>query len=82
MNPKVAALSRGLGGEIGVDGRESTYFEYDPFPVRSASYAVSRIADTPISVRKTKRQKAFSNPPFGLPVLSFPARIGTTCLMW
>ena len=47
LNPSVDALSQGLEHKAGLDGKASTYFEFDPYPVRSLSYAVYRIADAP-----------------------------------
>ncbi|HEV7310315.1 hypothetical protein [Ensifer sp.] len=46
-NPDADATQESASQETGLDERASTYFEYDPYPVRSASYVVYRIADAP-----------------------------------
>ncbi|RWP53446.1 MAG: hypothetical protein EOR07_34435, partial [Mesorhizobium sp.] len=69
VNPSITALSKGHEDEIGVDGGASTYFEYDPYPVRSQSYTVFRIADAPNLDEKQGRQKTvyvFSLRPSGV----------------
>ena len=50
LSPEI--LPKGFYGQesvndADVDDRASTYFEYDPYPVRSLSYAIFRIADAP-----------------------------------
>ena len=44
--------------DAGVDGRASTYFEYDPYPVRSSEFSVFRIADAPAFMNKNPNEKA------------------------
>ncbi|ASY71060.1 hypothetical protein [Sinorhizobium fredii] len=69
LNPTVDALSQGLENKAGLDGRASTYFEFDPYPVRSLSYAVYRIADAPDSEGTLPGSKAlykFSMRPSGM----------------
>ncbi|MCA0033912.1 hypothetical protein [Mesorhizobium sp. B263B2A] len=69
VSQNVEALSAGLDDEIGVDGRASTYFEYDPYPIRSQSYTAYRIADAPNSDGKLgqrKRVYEFSVRPSGV----------------
>ncbi|AUX78710.1 hypothetical protein [Sinorhizobium fredii] len=69
LNPSVDALSQGLENKAGLDGRASTYFEFDPYPVRSLSYAVYRIADAYDPERKHQGLKAlykFSMRPSGM----------------
>ncbi|MES0090796.1 hypothetical protein [Mesorhizobium sp. M0030] len=43
---------------IVVDDHASTYFEYDPYPVRSGSYAVYRVADAPDGTEGQSKGKA------------------------
>lgn len=69
LNTRVGALSKGLASETGIDGKASTYFEFDPYPVRSQSYAVYRIADAPNlddRFQKTKAVYKFSMRPAGM----------------
>ncbi|MDK1376436.1 MULTISPECIES: hypothetical protein [unclassified Sinorhizobium] len=69
LNPRVDALSQGLENKVGLDGRASTYFEFDPYPVRSLSYAVYRIADASDPEGKLHGVKAlykFSMRPSGM----------------
>ncbi|AWM27126.1 hypothetical protein N181_26890 [Sinorhizobium fredii USDA 205] len=69
LNPSVDALSEGLENKAGLDGRASTYFEFDPYPVRSLSYAVYRIADAPDAEGTLPGSKAlykFSMRPSGM----------------
>ena len=44
--------------DVGVDGRASTYFEYDPYPVRSSESWAFRIADAPSTLKKNRNEKA------------------------
>ncbi|APG95419.1 hypothetical protein [Sinorhizobium americanum] len=66
LNPDVDALSEGLENKAGLDGRASTYFEFDPYPVRSLSYAVYRIADAPHGRQGLKALYKFSMRPSGM----------------
>ncbi len=69
ISPSIHALSVGLEEKPGVDGPASTYFEYDPYPVRSQSYTIFRIADAPNLDEKLtgrKRVYAFSMRPSGV----------------
>ncbi|MDW9589838.1 hypothetical protein GOC31_28580 [Sinorhizobium meliloti] len=69
LNPSVDALSQGLEHKAGLDGRASTYFEFDPYPVRSLSYFVYRIADAPEAEGTLQGSKAlykFSMRPSGM----------------
>jgi hypothetical protein len=58
-SPKIAAMAQGLENEEGVDGPASTYFEYDPFPVRAGNYSVYRIADAPSSFGREPRKSIY-----------------------
>ena len=61
------ALSRSLEDKRGVDGRASTYFEYDPYPSRSQSYTVFRVLDA----AQTERPEGTQRDLWLIKVLSF-----------
>ena len=44
--------------DAGVDGGLSTYFEYDPYPVRSPGFSAFRIADAPAAMNKSPSERA------------------------
>ena len=80
-------LPKGFYGQVSVDDddvddRASTYFEYDPYPVRSLSHAIFRIADAPDSGGAQTRRKSvykFSMRPSGI-FVSFASDAGELTL--
>lgn len=65
-SPRIRALSTGSAGG---EDTASTFFEYDPYPVRSLSYAVYRVADAPragLMLKPHKRIYKFSIRPSGI----------------
>lgn len=79
-SPKIRALST---GSVGGEDTASTFFEYDPYPIRSLSYAVYRIADAPGAsrmLRPHKRVYKFSIRPSGI-FVSVSSNSGTLQLL-